>query len=104
MNTEKNLSINEVSIEDREQLKKLCYDYKVFLTMESEASDGKKDIGAKIKAILDKYGMNGKFVIDVNSITYKEQVAQVADTEKMKKDGIYDKYSKTQHKKPLTIR
>lgn len=96
--------IEKMTVEEKEQLKKLCYDYKVYQTTESEAKKEKEKTSKAIKELLDKYNYNTSESLDVYTIDYKEQNPRIADTDKMKMDGIYDKYSKIQHKKPLTIR
>ena len=98
------LTIDKLTIEEKETLKKLCYDYKVYQVTESEAKKAKEKTGKAIKEILDKYEFNGNMVIGIYAIDYKEQESRIADTDKLKKDGKYNEYSKIQHKKPLTIR
>ena len=93
-----------MTIEEKEALKNLCNDYKVYQKTESEAKKEKEKTAKEIKSLLDKYGYNASETIDIFTIDYREQTAQVADTEKMKTSGIFEAFSKTQHKKPLTIR
>lgn len=89
---------------EKEEIKKLCYDIKVYQTTESEAKKEKEKSKGKLKAILDKYGYNGKETIDIFKIEYEEQKKQVVDTELLKTCGLYDKFSKEQVTKPLTVR
>lgn len=96
--------IEKMTNEEKEQLKKLCYDYKVYQTTESEAKKEKEKTSKAIKELLDKYEYNTSETLDIYTIDYKEQNSRVADTDKMKKCGIYDNFCKIQYKKPLTIR
>lgn len=96
--------IEKMTIEEKETLKKLCYDYKIFQSTEAEAKKAKENTGKEIKKILDKYEYNTSETIDIYTIDYKEQTSFIADTNKMKEKGIYDEYKKPQHKKPLNIR
>lgn len=96
--------LEKLTNEQKETLKKLCYDYKVFQTMESESKKGKEKTAKDIKALLESIGFNDTETIDVFSIQYREVTKSVIDSEEMKKDGIYNKYTKQQKTKPLTIR
>lgn len=96
--------IEKMTVEEKEHLKKLCSDYKVYSNTKSEAEKLQKETGTEIKKLLDKYGFSGKEYIDEYCLQYEEQKKQVADTDKMKASGIYDMYSKTQVTKPLYIR
>ena len=96
--------LNKLTKEEKEKLLSLCYDCKVYQNMESEAKEAKETAKKKIKEILDPYGYNGKEKIDIYTIDYKEQKKRIADTQKMKYNGIYMEYTKEDITKPLTIR
>lgn len=91
------------SDEDFEKIKKLINDYITFQKTESEAKACKESTGTELKEILDKYGFNGKQFINNNTIYYNEEKSRIADSAKMKKENIFDKYSKETTKKPLKI-
>lgn len=89
---------------EKETLKKLCDDHKIYQLTETEAKKEKEKVKEKIKAILEKYGYNGVENLDIYSIDYKEVSKPVIDSDKLKKDGLYESYTKIQTTKPLTIR
>lgn len=96
--------IEKFTPEEKEQLKKLCYDCKVYQTMESDAKKLKEQTKEQIKKILNKYGYNAKETIDIYKIEFQEQIKPQVDTEKLKACGLYEKFLKTEKVKPLTIR
>lgn len=96
--------IEKMTAEERETLRKLCNDCKVYQTMEAEAKKAKDDTKEKIRVLLDAYGYEAKETLDIFTIDYRTQEKQIADTDKLKKDGLFEKYSKFQVTKPLTIR
>ena len=96
--------LNMLTSEEKEIVKMLCHDIKIYQNTESEAKREKEKAKDKLKTILDKYNYNGNEKIDIFSIDYKEQVKTVVDTEKLKACGLYDNFSKEQVSKPLTVR
>ena len=101
---ESNHIFNLLSEEEKNTLEALLNDHKVYQTMKSEAEKEQKRIDSEIKPLLEKIGMNGTEFFRNFSITYKEQIKPIADTEKMKQCGIFEAFSKEQKTKPLTVR
>ena len=95
---------DKLSNEEKKTLSNLLNDYKVYQTTESEAKKEKEKTAKLIKPLLDKIGMNDTEYFSNYSITYKEQIKFVADTDKMKESGIFEAFSKEQKTKPLTVR
>lgn len=85
-------------LEDYEELEaKLDY-------FKEQIETWKKDNREKIKNILKKYNQKSIQTPNKTYTIVDEGYNQVADTEKMKRDGIYDKYSKlTLRKEQLRI-
>lgn len=96
--------IEKLTILEKENLKNLCRDYKTFQTMEAESKKSKENTGKAIKALLDKYNVNDDDFIADFHIIYKEIEKTTVDTDKLKKSGLYEKFSKTQVAKPLNIK
>lgn len=96
--------IEKMEASEKELLKNLCKDYKIFQLTEAEAKKEKEKTGKAIKTILDKYGYTGTETLDIYSIQYSEQKKRIPDSDKMKASGIFDQFSKEQITKPLTIR
>ena len=96
--------LNMLTEEEKNTLKNLCHDYKIYMCTESEAKKAKEETAKQVKAILDKISSEGKETIDIYNIDYKTQTKFVADTDKMRKAGIYDDFKKQQITKPLNIR
>jgi hypothetical protein len=95
---------SKLTKEEAKNLENLLNDYKVYQTTESEAKREKEKTGKAIKEILDKIGMNETECFSNYTITYKEQIKFVADSDKMKECGIFEAFSKEQKTKPLTVR
>lgn len=96
--------IEKMTMEEKEELKKLCYDCMVYQKMESEAKKEKDNTKTKMKKILDKYGYNAKETLDIYKIEYETQTRREIDSEALKACGLYDKFLKTKEQKPLTVR
>lgn len=96
--------IEKMNVQEKENLKKLCSEYRLYQNTESEAKKAKENTGKAIKALLDNIGFNGDDYIDVYHIIYKEQEKKAIDSEKLKTAGLYDTFSKVQVTKPLNIK
>jgi len=66
-----------------------------------EAEKRKKQLQETIKAHM---GNETELILGPFKVTYKEVIKFVADSALMKKEGIFDKYSKKQVSRPLYVR
>ncbi len=96
--------IEKLTVQEKENLKKLCSDYRLYQNTESEAKKEKENTGKAIKDLLDNVGFNGNDYLDVYHIIYKEQEKKTVDSDKLKAAGLYDTFSKVQITKPLNIK
>ena len=96
--------IEKLSVQEKENLKNLCSEYKNAQTLESDSKKAKEAAGKAIKALLDKYNVNDDDYISEYHIIYKEQEKKAIDSDKLKAAGLYDTFSKIQVSKPLNIK